>query len=404
MTQIRDLDELLSLIVVTIVDNVRVDFAAIYLKEEENGRFTLKSHQPKKPPAALKETFAKDSGIIKALCERKKTHLGEELAYTIHDPELHDSLIIPFLFERELSGVLILGPKPKKYMYTSEDIIVFETLAYAASLAIENCKFWREVEDRQRKARLQEMDAYSYALAHEIDNPVQIILGQADFLKNECSSGILDETKHKEAAESFDFIIEAAERISGMVKAIQDYGQKTSFGQEPLFIEQIVDTFNRLYLPLFKAKGIAFEKSIDQAASQARVLGVKPELVQVFVILANNALHSMRQSNVKKITVSVSTIGTDAARVDFSDTGYGIKEALLPIIFAPFTTTKASSEGTGMGLYNAQKIIARHNGRIWAESKGEGQGARICIELPLLPAQEGHPLQTTEGEDKDGRE
>ncbi|MFA5276744.1 MAG: HAMP domain-containing sensor histidine kinase, partial [Candidatus Omnitrophota bacterium] len=71
------------------------------------------------------------------------------------------------------------------------------------------------------------------------------------------------------------------------------------------------------------------------------------------------------------------------ARITFSDNGYGIKKEMLEIIFAPFTTTKASTEGTGMGLYNAKSIIIKHKGRIWAESEGPGKGATFVIELPI---------------------
>ncbi|MCX7926974.1 MAG: HAMP domain-containing histidine kinase, partial [Candidatus Omnitrophica bacterium] len=64
--------------------------------------------------------------------------------------------------------------------------------------------------------------------------------------------------------------------------------------------------------------------------------------------------------------------------------GCGIKSQMLSVIFAPFTTTKASTEGTGMGLYNAKKIIERHKGRIWAESEGVDKGATFIIELPVV--------------------
>jgi signal transduction histidine kinase len=91
----------------------------------------------------------------------------------------------------------------------------------------------------------------------------------------------------------------------------------------------------------------------------------------------------MRESLEKKVTITVEQQNQDWLRIAFSDTGHGINKEMLPIIFAPFTTTKASSEGTGMGLYNAKKIITRHAGKIWAESEGEGKGASFIVELPI---------------------
>jgi len=105
--------------------------------------------------------------------------------------------------------------------------------------------------------------------------------------------------------------------------------------------------------------------------------------MQVLVILANNSLHAMKYVKERKINLKVEPVNQDSIRIAFSDSGYGIKKELLPIIFSPFTTTKASSEGTGMGLYNAKKIIDRHKGKIWAESEGEGKGAFFYIELPI---------------------
>ena len=53
-------------------------------------------------------------------------------------------------------------------------------------------------------------------------------------------------------------------------------------------------------------------------------------------------------------------------------------------IFLDFVTTKPSSENLGMGLSRARKIIHLHNGKIWAQSQGEGMGAAIFIELPMV--------------------
>jgi len=142
-----------------------------------------------------------------------------------------------------------------------------------------------------------------------------------------------------------------------------------------------VESFAKLYFPQFKNAGVTFAKELP--AQTFYIRGEKPELMQVLVILANNSLHAMKYSPTKQITLRVEPSNQDAVRILFKDTGSGIKKDLLPVIFAPFTTTKASSEGTGMGLYNAQKIIIRHKGKLWAESEGENKGTTFFIELPV---------------------
>ena len=57
---------------------------------------------------------------------------------------------------------------------------------------------------------------------------------------------------------------------------------------------------------------------------------------------------------------------------------------MLEDIFLDFVTTKASTEGTGMGLGRVRKIIEDHGGKVWTSSKGEGTGATFLIELPFV--------------------
>ncbi|MCX7927077.1 MAG: hypothetical protein N2606_02955, partial [Candidatus Omnitrophica bacterium] len=87
----------------------------------------------------------------------------------------------------------------------------------------------------------------------------QVIVGEAGLLKKEFVKD-LPEDKQKEVVESFDYIIEAAKRVSGMVKAIRDFGQPTRGELKPLVIEEVVDSFIKLYYPQFKANAVVFEK------------------------------------------------------------------------------------------------------------------------------------------------
>ncbi len=72
-----------------------------------------------------------------------------------------------------------------------------------------------------------------------------------------------------------------------------------------------------------------------------------------------------------------------------SDTGMGISKEAIPYLFAKFSRRDAAhmnSEGTGLGFYIVKLVIETHGDRTWAESEGEGKGARIIIEIPVNQA------------------
>ncbi len=381
MTRIRDLDELLKTISSTIVDTVKVGFSAIYIKEEEYSAYRLKSYYPKDSQSRFEEVIPFDYPLVNLLSQQKRPLLSDEIGRQ-DKINLDSGLVIPCVVEDELLGFMVLGAKPNNQMYTTDDVLVFETLSYSTSLAIENCIFWKEIEDRHRKARLQEMDTYSYSLAHEIDNPMQTILGHTELLKKMLLNLDIPQDKRKELMESIEYILDSRERVSGMVKAIRDFGQKTTGDFKALNIEDVADSFIKLYYPKFKDKAVFFEE-INNLKSPVFVRGEKQELMQVLFIVSNNAIHAMTGLKEKKASLKLDTVNHDRIRLSFSDNGYGIKKENLEIIFKPFVTTKASTEGTGMGLHNAKKIIEQHKGKIWSESAGSGQGATFIIELPI---------------------
>jgi signal transduction histidine kinase len=78
--------------------------------------------------------------------------------------------------------------------------------------------------------------------------------------------------------------------------------------------------------------------------------------------------------------------GNKAVRVIVSDTGIGMDEEEIYMIFEKFQRGKQvahyHTDGTGLGMYIGKKIVAEHKGRIWAESSGKGKGSRFILELP----------------------
>jgi len=385
MTRIRDLDKLLHAIVLNVVDTVKVSFAAVYLKDEDYKFYRLKHFFPSKEKSGFPEFIPLEAQLTKTLSQAKKPLTAEEIG-SQDKISLDSGLVIPCFMEDNLLGFMVMGAKPNNQMYTPDDLIVFETLSYSTSLAIENCRFWQEIEDHQRKARIAEMDLFSYSVAHEIDNPMTIIKGHADLIKKMLLGLNLPQDKLKELMESLDFILDAQERTSTMIKAIEDYGKPVPADLVPLKLQDVLTGFLSLYLAHFKHHGVYLDKELPANLSYIYLRGIKQELIQVLVNLSNNAIHALLgvpEGEQKCISLKAELLNPDWIRISLSDNGYGIAKENLEAIFVPFTTTKASTEGRGMGLHTCRKIITRHKGRIWAESEGKGKGAAFFIELPI---------------------
>jgi signal transduction histidine kinase len=132
--------------------------------------------------------------------------------------------------------------------------------------------------------------------------------------------------------------------------------------------------------------GTAFVLEADACPS---VRGNFGQLSQVFLNLFQNAIHAMEKRKDRKILVRCSGLNqagsTRAVRVEVTDTGGGIDQELLPKIFDPFVTTKATGSekrGMGLGLAIVKRIIDGHDGQIEVSSQ-TGVGTTFVVTLPV---------------------
>jgi len=167
-----------------------------------------------------------------------------------------------------------------------------------------------------------------------------------------------------------------------MIKAVREFSSQTKGEFTILKMDEVVNSFLDIIEPQFHYEGIYFDKEIEP---DILIKGNKIHLEEVLVNLATNSIHAVRYNNKKekKISLKIYRNTPKTFLIEFKDNGYGIKKELLDDIFLDFVTTKASSEGQGMGLARVRKIVENHKGKIWAESEGEGRGATFYIELPL---------------------
>lgn len=132
---------------------------------------------------------------------------------------------------------------------------------------------------------------------------------------------------------------------------------------------------------------ILYHNQLKQGIDVVRLLADMPEmyvhadeLVQVWTNIIHNAIHAMNGQGT--LTVETRIEGSDAV-VRISDTGHGIPEDIQDKIFKPFFTTKKAGEGSGLGMDIVLKIVEKHEGRIWFESKKD-QGTTFFVRLPIV--------------------
>ncbi|MCX7661129.1 MAG: GAF domain-containing protein, partial [Candidatus Omnitrophica bacterium] len=291
MARIKDLDKLIKAIVLTVIEQVKVSFACVYLKEEEYKSYHLKYLFPLKEKSCFPEFIPSKDPLVEQLNQSRRPLTSEELV-SQDKLQLNSGLVIPCFIADSLLGFMIIGAKPNNQAYTSDDLIIFETLSYSVSLAIENCLFWKEFDQQQRRQRLSDLDLFSYSLAHEIDNPLTAIKTATLYLRDYLLKDLnLTEEQNKEMLSTLNSILKEQERISSMIRAIEEFGKKTAGEFSLINLEDLLKSYLELYLAQFKYHGIVFTQELPSFLPYIR--GAKQELLQVLVNLSNNSIHAL---------------------------------------------------------------------------------------------------------------
>jgi two-component system, NtrC family, sensor kinase len=220
--------------------------------------------------------------------------------------------------------------------------------------------------------KLAGIGSFAAGIAHDINNPLQLIMGLAENLVEETDLKVV----HEQARE----IIEAVRRTSSICRDLTQYARKTSARDDTM-----VSLNNRLDEALKIARyAVSFHDiTVDkQYADGVEARGSPDEVLHLLVNLITNAVQAMEKDGG---TLSLTTrTSDDGVRLRIADTGCGIAPDLLGQIFDPFFTTKDPGKGTGLGLYNVKTIVTKMRGTIHVESR-LAQGTTCTITFPAVP-------------------
>ncbi|HIK29789.1 MAG TPA: CBS domain-containing protein [Oscillatoriales cyanobacterium M59_W2019_021] len=195
-------------------------------------------------------------------------------------------------------------------------------------------------------------------------------------LKKAESETILDAVyRISNMKKSLEVISIATERAAKVVLALKQYIYPHPAEKVKTNIIDGIETVLTLYQSQFK-QGVEIVRNYDPLLPE--IFCYPDELQQVWMNLIQNALHAMKNQGIISIDVRHQD---DSILVGLTDTGSGISQEILPLIFDMFYTTKKIGEGSGMGLYLVQKIIDKHSGEIRVES--EPGRTEFTIVLPI---------------------
>ena len=242
-------------------------------------------------------------------------------------------------------------------------------LAVTFNRMTSNLQHNRELEaSLAQQGKMASLGVLSSGVAHEINNPLGVILGYAGYLENKIDP---DDPNHHFIHE----IKRESKRCKKIVQDLLNYARTPRPEFAATDLNQLLDQIVSFAANHTDLHGVKIVKKFTRELPPLSLDG--DQIRQVAINLILNAGAAM--TNGGQLTVST-CLGQEDAVITFSDTGSGIADADLERIFEPFYTTK--DRGTGLGLAITRQIIEQHHGSIQMTSR-LNQGTTVTIRLPL---------------------
>jgi two-component system NtrC family sensor kinase len=210
-------------------------------------------------------------------------------------------------------------------------------------------------------------------VAHELNNPLAVVMGQTVLLRETVKEGPLVTRAAKIGA--------AAERCGRIVRNFLSLARQRPTERATVHLNLVIQEAVEMLAYELRTDGI--QVTLELAEGLPPLWADAHQLHQVLVNLVTNAHHAMRRlPPPRRISLTTRLDGTRGrVRLTIADSGPGIPVDIRDKIFEPFFTTKPAGEGTGLGLSLCRGIIEDHGGTVTVDSS-PGQGATFVIELP----------------------
>jgi PAS domain S-box-containing protein len=355
----------------------------IYLAEDDSGSLTMKAQRglPETIKSACKSIpfshclcgeAAESRRIIFASCDDSR-HMDHP-DYGKDFP--HGHYCVPIVSGDKTLGVINLVVK-KDHKKSRDEEELLTSVANTLAGIIEHNRTDIERQHLQTQlAQVEKLSAlgrFTANVAHEIRTPLTLIGGFARRLDKHIPDGIKDK-------EYSDIIINEVSRLENILKNVLTYSRESSLNMEEHNLSEIITSSLKPYQEKYRAQSIRIDLKFTEIPD---LILDRDQVIEVLNNILSNAFDAMPDGGSFTVTNESSTVhGNDYVIVHFTDTGEGMTEEQIQMIFEPFYSTKIIGHGTGLGLPISKKIMEDHDGFITVDTELK-KGSTFSLYFPL---------------------
>ena len=323
------------------------------------------------------------SGILSRDILKDERIEGKALAYAQRE-KFKSIAIAPLEISGKIIGALAVIKRKGRRIFTDEDLDLISMLASQAASAIQNARLYEKAQEADRLK-----SAFLASMSHELRTPLNSIIGFTGILLQ----GLVGDL-NPEQDKQLHMVQNSAKHLLELINDVLDIS-KIEAEQMNIFIERfdlhaLIEKVVRSVTPLADRKKLPLRMEISPEVGL--ISSDSRRVEQILINLLNNAIKFTDQGEV----LLKSEVHGDSIETHIIDTGIGIKDEDLKILFKPFqqvnTGLSRKYEGTGLGLAICKRLVEKLGGEISVESE-LGKGSTFTFSLPLVQQEENNEIQ-----------
>lgn len=419
IASVLDFKEIGRLLTETLMNAVRIESCALYLKSGDAPGFEIFSAKGSRIFSGKESFVADDSPLAVLMGKCKRPLIRKSLMERSGDAEMEKVLSImdemnaeialPLIFNESVNGFILLGDKLSGGLYTREDLDLLETLAVQSALAVQNTFSYKVIEELNRnleakieertrdlknaliekeKAREQIIRSQSLAsigrlvagVAHELNNPLASSTSLIQSTVEDLEKWKRDSPPDQNLIEDMKFALKELERARDIVASLLGLSRQSQSRFEKMNMNDAARDALKILKNRLKQGDIKVYESYDESLPEIK--GNFAGIGQVFLNIISNAFQAVEGKNGRIDIETYCDRDRKAAVFECKDNGPGIPGEIRMDIFKPFFTTKDVGKGTGLGLFLCHEIVEKHGGSIEFENRKDG-GAKFSVKIPV---------------------